>query len=194
MYGWGCTNRIVCEAINATVTEKACVCQLLNMGHGHSERHTGEQLPYKSLTFEMLRWARRPHRHSMGEQRSDSGRGSGWHRGDVTPPPICLAGKASRETPAGASRQVPRRFSFLRPRSRQNGVVWRRPETHKEFNHKLLLYVVALTHMVPLLSARLLIHPFRLMSYTTKKIDALGYYGPCKREKIPALWQVAIKS
>lgn len=43
-------------------------------------------------------------------------------------------------------------------------------------------------------SARLLIHPFSLMSYTTKRIDALGYYGPCKRWKIPALWQVAIKS
>lgn len=50
----------LCEAINATVTEKAYVCQLLNMGHGHSERHTGEQLPYKSLTFERLRWARLP--------------------------------------------------------------------------------------------------------------------------------------
>lgn len=56
LYGWSCTNRIVYEAINAAVTEKACVCQLLNMGRGH----TGEQLPYKSLTFEMLRWARLP--------------------------------------------------------------------------------------------------------------------------------------
>lgn len=32
MYGRGCTNRIVCEAINATMTEKACVCQLLSTG------------------------------------------------------------------------------------------------------------------------------------------------------------------
>lgn len=31
------------------------------------------------------------------------------------------------------------------------------------------------------------------MSYTTKETDALGYYVPCKREKIPVLWQVAIK-
>lgn len=54
MYGRGYTNRIVCDAINASVTEKACVCQLLNMGHRHSEQHTGEQLPHKSLTFETV--------------------------------------------------------------------------------------------------------------------------------------------
>lgn len=87
----------MCEAINATTTEKACVCQLLNMGHRHSERRSGEQLPYKSLTYEMLRLAGRPHRHSAGEVRSDSGRGVADTQ-DVNLPPICLAGKAAENT------------------------------------------------------------------------------------------------
>lgn len=192
LYGWGCTNRIVCEAINATVTEKACVCQLLNMGR--SEWHTVEQLPYKSLTFEMLRWARLPSPslyRGWTEERLRAG--SGWHRehGTTTHLP---GRRGSRER----QRTLPARFltcwSLLRPclllRSRQNGAAQRRPEKHKEFYHKVLLYVLHWLTWFPsyLSSARLLIHPFRLMNYTTKKIGALGLcYWTCKTVKIPFL-------
>ena len=47
-------------------------------------------------------------------------------------------------------------LSLLHPRflsrSGQNGAVRRRPERHKEFYHKLPLYLVALTHMASRLS------------------------------------------
>lgn len=130
-----------------------------------------------------------PHRHSRGEQRRDSGRVVA-DTGDMTPPPL--------------STTLPTRFltclSLLTPpllflRSRQNGAVQHRPEKHKEFYHKLLLYALHWLTWFPayLSSARLLIHPFRLMNYTTKMIAALGCYEACKRVKIPVLWQVAIK-
>lgn len=132
--------------------KKACVCQLLNMGHGHSKRHTGEQLPYKSLTFEMLWWARCPHRHSTGEQRSDSGWGAA-DTGDMTPPPTCLAG----ETPENTSRHLLPASSLLKPaapllpftlKAKRRGVAPPRK------TQRILppLYVVALTHMVSFLS------------------------------------------
>lgn len=157
LYGWGCANRIVYAAINATVTEKACVCQLLNMGHGH----TGEQLPYKSLTFEMLRWARLPLEGRLEERF--------WavvaDNGDVPPPPpppLCLAGRQSgrERRPSG----LPTCLSLLRPcfagRSGQNGAAQHRPGGHKEFHHKLLLSVLRwLTWFLSYLSsARLLLH------------------------------------
>lgn len=95
--------------------------------------------------------------------------------------------------PGDSSRQAPHLLKPVTPLL--PGVAQHRPEKHKEFYHKLLLYVLHWLTWFPsyLWSARLLIHPFRLMNYTTKKIGALDCYGACKRVKIPFLWQVAIK-
>lgn len=138
----------MCGAINASVTEKACVCQLLNMRRGHSERRAGgrgggegscriNHSPLKCcvgvrLPSLSLWWG------------VNGGEFSWWvgpDTGDVTPPPIRLAAEAAenrrRTLPTGffACLNLLHPHSFL-SRWRQNGAVQHRPGEHKEFYHK----------------------------------------------------------
>lgn len=135
----------MCGAINASVTEKACVCQLLNMGHRAFRTvrwEAGGQLPYKSLTSEMLHWSSPALTVTLG---GVNGGEFSWRVGpdtrDVTPPPIRLAAEAAenrRQTvPSGffACLNLLHPLRFL-SRWRQNGVVQHRPEEHKKFYHK----------------------------------------------------------
>lgn len=185
------------EAINATGAEQACVGQLSNAGRGHSQRPTGEQLPYKSLTFKMLRWAPRPHRHSAGEQRSDSGQGAADTE-HVTPPPCAWRARRQR-TPSfvrfPAARARRNRDSFLCPR--KNGPVRQHPEINKECYHKRLC-VVASTHVVSPPIFHLPDYLSTLLGWWVppqRRLTLSAIMGPCKREeRILVLWQVAIKS
>ncbi len=140
-----------------------------------------------------------PSLYGWTEERFRAG-GSGWHRGrDATPPSAWQARQAEKHQRTPLVRFLAAQACCSLASFGALGKTVRCGTAQKHTKNFTTSYFSMWLRWLTwfpsyLSSARLLIHPFRLMSYTTKKIDALGYYGPCKRGKIPALWQVAIKS